>query len=200
MTKKKESTDTTKKKVEIKNKRAQQDRQEVNADNKDHDPLADSGMEEERTEEAREESAEEKLAALQDRYLRLSAEFDNYRKRTLKEKTEWTQAVRSDVYSGILQVMDDFDRAMDSVENVRDVEAIKKGVHLIYSKFKDFFKQNGIREMDAIDQDFDTDMHEAVTKIPVEDEDKKGKVVDVISKGYLFNDKVLRYAKVVVGE
>ena len=141
-----------------------------------------------------------RLSEIQDKYLRLSAEFDNYRKRTLREKTELIKSASEDVLVKILPVMDDFERAIGSMEDSTDIEAIRAGVYLIYNKFKDFLTQQGISEMNSMNDEFDTDMHEAVTKIPVQEEENKGKVVDVIEKGYLLNDKVVRYAKVIIGE
>ncbi len=137
---------------------------------------------------------------VQDKYLRLSAEFDNYRKRTLKEKMELLKSANEDVLIKILPVMDDFERAMGSMEEATDIKPSAPAFISYYNKFKDFLTQHGIREMDSLNDEFDTDMHEAVTKIPVQEETKKGKVVDVIEKGYLLNDKVVRYAKVIIGE
>ena len=150
--------------------------------------------------EKKEEDTEVKLAELQDKYLRLSAEFDNYRKRTLKERIELTKSAGENVLISFLPVMDDFDRAISLMETTSDCKAMKEGIELIYGKMKDFLKQNGIKEIDALDKDFDTDLHEAVTKIPAAEKKKKGKVVDVIQKGYYLNDKIIRYSKVVVGE
>lgn len=142
----------------------------------------------------------EKLAELQDKYLRLSAEFDNYRKRTLKEKIELQDSAKEDVFRNILPVVDDLERALSTIENVNDLQAVKEGVKLIHSKFSNYLKQQGVREIEALDKELDTDLHDAVTKFPVEEEEKKGKVVDVIEKGYLLKEKVIRYAKVVIGE
>ena len=137
---------------------------------------------------------------LNDKFLRLSAEFDNYRKRTLRERIELTKTAGESIMSGILPVIDDFERAMHSIEQGMDFEATKEGILLIYNKFNEFSKQNGISEIDAIGKVFDTDLHEALTKIPAPSEDMKGKIVQVIQKGYYLNDKVIRFAKVVVGE
>jgi molecular chaperone GrpE len=142
----------------------------------------------------------DKNAELQDKYLRLSAEFDNYRKRTHKEKTELIKTASDDLLKKIIPVVDDFERGLAAVNNSADLEAIKQGMNLIYGRFKEFLQQQGIREIDSINQEFNTDFHEAVTKIPVTDENQKGKVVDVIEKGYFLHDKVIRYPKVVVGE
>ena len=135
-----------------------------------------------------------------DRYLRLSAEFDNYRKRTLKERSDMLKTVNGDTLSGMLPVLDDLERAMQSMEKATDVAAVREGVVLIYSKLQEFLKNKGVVEIDAMNQVFDTDLHEAITKIPAPSEDLKGKVVDVIQKGYKIDTKVIRYAKVVVGE
>jgi molecular chaperone GrpE len=142
----------------------------------------------------------EKNAELQDKYLRLSAEFDNYRKRTMKEKTDMIRTAADDVLKKIIPVMDDFERGLAAINSARDLEAVKQGMNLIYGRFKEFLQQQGIKEIEAINQEFNTDFHEAVTKIPVTDESMKGKVVDVVEKGYFLHDKVIRYPKVVVGE
>lgn len=143
-------------------------------------------------------SIEEKLAEMQDKYIRLSAEFDNYRKRTLKEKMELSKYAEENILSKIIPFMDDFDRAMQHIDT-SDSEAMKNGLNLIYMKFNEFLKQNGVKEIEAAGSDFNVDLHEAVAKVQTDD-DKKGKVVDVVLKGYYLRDKVLRFSKVVVGE
>lgn len=143
---------------------------------------------------------EEKIKEKEDKYLRLAAEFDNYRKRTLREKAELSKLVGSDIISGLLPVVDDFDRAIESMNDAKDMDAMQKGIILIRDKFKEFLKQKGVNEIKAIGHEFDTDLHEAITKIPASDKKDKGKIVDVILKGYILHDKVIRYAKVVVGE
>ncbi len=135
-----------------------------------------------------------------DKYLRLSAEFDNYRKRTLKEKMELIKSAGESVILGIIPVLDDFDRALLHLDTATDIAAVKDGINLIYSKFKEYLTQKGVKEIDAINLDFNTDIHEAITKIPAPSEDVKGKVIDVVEKGYLLHDKVIRFSKVVVGE
>jgi molecular chaperone GrpE len=157
---------------------------------------------EEEAEEApkKEPTAEEKLAELQDRYLRLSAEYDNFRKRTLKEKIDLQKSANAQLLEAILPVADDFDRAMQSVDEAKDVEAVKEGMKLISDKFSSFLSQQGVKEIEAINKEFDTDLHEAITKIPATSKKQKGKVVDVIQKGYFLNDRVLRFSKVVIGE
>ncbi|HBF87418.1 MAG TPA: nucleotide exchange factor GrpE [Bacteroidales bacterium] len=140
----------------------------------------------------------EKVNEFQNKYLRLSAEFDNYRKRTLKEKMDLTKTAGEDIFVNMLPIIDDFERAIESINSAKDIDAIKNGINLIYSKFSIFLSQKGIKAIETKDADFDTDFHEAITKMPTED--KKGKIIDVIEKGYLLNEKVIRYAKVVVGE
>jgi molecular chaperone GrpE len=142
----------------------------------------------------------EHVEKLNDKYLRLQAEFDNYRKRTIKERAELLKSASEDVLTGLLNVVDDMNRAMEIVGKAEDVEAVKTGMELIDQKFKDFIKQKGVIEIEALHQEFDTDLHEAVTKIPAPEEKLKGKIVDVIQKGYKLNDKVIRFAKVVIGE
>ena len=142
----------------------------------------------------------EKTSELQDKYIRLSAEFDNYRKRTLKEKTELLKSAGESVILNLLPVMDDFERGIQSTSEAKDIEAVKAGINIIYKKFRDFLEQQGVKEIDAKNKEFNTDFHEAVTKIPAPNEEQKGKVVDVIEKGYCLNEKVIRFSKVVIGE
>ncbi|HQG77686.1 MAG TPA: nucleotide exchange factor GrpE [Bacteroidales bacterium] len=149
---------------------------------------------------AEDRSFEEKLAEMQDRYIRIAAEFDNYRKRTLREKMEITKYAGEDLLVKLLPVMDDFERALKHMEVSPDCQSLKDGLDLIYSKFSDFLKQQGIREIEALNKDFNFDLHEAVAKAPAPGEDSRGKVVEVILKGYFLHDKVVRHTKVVVGE
>ncbi len=134
-----------------------------------------------------------------DKYLRLSAEFDNYRKRTLKEKMDLIESGGEDVIKSMLSVMDDFGRALAAMQNATDVASVREGVELISQKMTDALKAKGVSEIEAIGQPLDTDLHEAVAKFPA-GEDKKGLIIDVVQKGYKLKDKVIRYAKVVVGE
>ena len=136
----------------------------------------------------------------QDKYLRLVAEFDNYRKRTLREKAELIQSAGESLLIDILPFVDDFERGVEQASKTEDMEAVRTGMALIYNKLKDFLKNNGVKEINAINEPFDTDWHEAVTNIPAPSDDMKGKIVDVVQKGYTLNDKVIRYSKVVVGE
>jgi molecular chaperone GrpE len=169
--------------------------------NKENEPKAKkSGRS--ATEKAKEEIARLDIALkeLQDKYLRLSAEFDNYRKRTLKEKMDWNKYAGEEIFTRMLPVLDDLDRALAHVNEATDMEGVKQGMVLIYNKFRDYLSQQGVSEINALNQDFSTDWHEAVTTIPAPDPALKGKIVDVILKGYTLNDKVIRYTKVVLGE
>ncbi|MGY0038128.1 nucleotide exchange factor GrpE [Pedobacter sp. NJ-S-72] len=155
------------------------------------------------TEPVVEISAEEQLkldnAALNDKYLRLFAEFDNFKRRTQKERVELLQTAGKDVIISMLPVLDDFDRANKATENATDVNAIREGIQLVHTKLKSILNQKGLKEMESINLAFDTDHHEAITKVPAPTEELKGKVIDELEKGYTLNDKVIRFAKVVVG-
>ncbi len=133
-------------------------------------------------------------------YLFLMAEFDNFRKRTLKEKSELIKNAGESAFKGLLPIVDDFERALKATENTEDVASVREGMELIYKKLKKYMEQNGVKEMDPEDRDFDADKHEAISVVPVPDESQKGKILDTIEKGYTINDKVLRHAKVVVGQ
>lgn len=133
-------------------------------------------------------------------YLFLMAEFDNFRKRTLKEKSELIKNAAESAFKGLLPIVDDFERALKASENSDDASSIKEGMDLIYKKLKKYMEQNGIKEMDPEDKEFDADKHEAISAVPVPDESMKGKILDTVEKGYTINDKVLRHAKVVVGQ
>ncbi|MDY0200915.1 MAG: nucleotide exchange factor GrpE [Tenuifilaceae bacterium] len=135
-----------------------------------------------------------------DKYIRLSAEFDNFRKRTLREKMDLMKYASEDVIKGILPLIDDFERAITHSETASDIEAMKQGLVLIHGKFLDFLKNNGVKEIEAMEQELDTDKHDAVTKTPAPKDKLKGKIVDVVQKGYMLNDKVIRFSKVVIGE
>lgn len=150
--------------------------------------------------ECSEEDLQKEIDELKDKHLRLIAEFDNYRRRTLKEKMDLIKSGGEDVLQKILPIIDDFDRAVLHLSEVKDTEAVKEGIMLIYSKFQSFVSSSGLKVIDAKDKDFDTDLHEALTKIPAPTPEQQGKVVDVVEKGYMLGDKILRFAKVVVGE
>lgn len=143
---------------------------------------------------------EDQLAKEKKEYLFLMAEFDNFRKRTLKEKSEIIKNAGENVLKGLLPVMDDFERGIKAAESSEDSTSIKEGMLLIYNKLKKYLSQNGVKEFDPSDDTFDADRHEAISVVPVPDESKKGKILDTVEKGYMINDKVLRHAKVVVGQ
>ncbi|NBC84412.1 MAG: nucleotide exchange factor GrpE [Bacteroidetes bacterium] len=173
---------------------------EVEDIEKEEEPAQDEEQQATDEKEEKIKELENQASQWQDKYLRLSAEFDNFRKRTAKEKSELTKTAGEDTIIDILPVMDDFERAMESLDNSQDVQALKDGVHLIYGKFRDFLNQKGVKEIEAKEKDFDTDLHDAITKVPAPSEELKGKIVDVVQKGYTLHDKVIRYAKVVIGE
>ena len=142
---------------------------------------------------------EEKAAKDKDDYIRLMAEVDNYRRRTSQEKLELVSMASTDTIKGLLPVLDDCERALKVLIESDDSDAAKEGTELIYSKLMTYLKSKGLAVIEAIDQPFDTDLHEAVAQFPVQEEDKKGKVFDVVQTGYTLNGKVIRFAKVVVG-
>jgi molecular chaperone GrpE len=155
------------------------------------------------TEQAPELTAEEKLQAevqqLNDKYLRLYAEFDNYKRRTQKERVELLQTAGKDVIVSLLPVLDDFDRALKAMESATEVAPVKEGILLVSNKLKSTLAQKGLKDVESINQPFNTDFHEAITNIPAPTEDLKGKVIDEVEKGYTLNENVIRFAKVVVG-
>lgn len=153
------------------------------------------------------EDSEDKLAGLEaelakekKEYLFLMAEFDNFRKRTLKEKSELIKNAAESAFKGLLPIVDDFERALKATEGSEDAASIREGMELIYKKLKKYMEQNGVKEMDPEDREFNADRHEAISAVPVPDESQKGKILDTVEKGYTINDKVLRHAKVVVGQ
>ena len=160
---------------------------------------AEEGAGEELSPEAMAKAVEEAVAEWKDKFLRLQAEFDNYRKRTLKEKMDLVQTGGRDVLLAMLPVRDDVQRAMAAMEKSDDVEALRSGVRLISQKFTDALRQKGVTEMELKEKEFDADVAEAVAKFAA-GEEMKGKVIDVVQTGYMLGDKVLRFAKVVVGE
>ncbi len=188
-------------------------RQEETAEEQELKQGADAMTQEENleaegiNEESEEDSVEKRLHDLEEQvakekkeYLFLMAEFDNFRKRTLKEKSEIIRNAGENVLKGLLPIMDDFERGIKASESGEDVAAVREGMVLIYNKLKKYLAQNGVKEMDPADDSFDTEKHEAISVVPVPDDDKKGKILDTVEKGYMINDKVLRHAKVVVGQ
>ncbi|MBP6978286.1 MAG: nucleotide exchange factor GrpE [Bacteroidales bacterium] len=146
------------------------------------------------------ETLQSKLNEISDKYLRLYSEFDNYRKRTLREKAELTKTATSEIIIDLLPVMDDFERAISNSETTDHIDAIREGEKLIFAKLKRILEQKGLEETKTIGESFNTDLHDAISSVAAASEEMKGKIIDEIQKGYLLNGKVIRYAKVVVGQ
>lgn len=146
------------------------------------------------------EESKIKLAEMNDKYLRLYSEFDNFRKRTMKEKVELYKTAAENVIVDLLPVNDDFERAIQNIPESEETKIHSEGMLLIYNKLSKLLEKKGVKSIDAMEKDFDTDLHEAITKIPAPSDELKGKVVDVVEKGYTLNEKVIRFAKVVIGE
>jgi molecular chaperone GrpE len=144
------------------------------------------------------DNASEELEKMKDSFLRLMAEYDNYRKRTIKEKADLIKNGGEKVLIGLLSIADDFQRALENVNHAKDLDGVKEGVDLIYQKFLSFLQQNGVKAIESVGKPFDADLFEAIATIPTEDEEQKGTVIDNIQTGYTLNDKVIRHAKVVV--
>lgn len=184
-----------KKSAEV-NEKTQQDTEEK-VDTQEQTPEDNT---KEPTEEDKIKQYEEQIAELKDKYLRQAAEFDNYRKRIIKEKSELILNGGENVINSLLPVIDDFERALANIEKSEDTETLKTGVELIYQKLLKALEANGLKAIETNNADFDTDFHEAVAMIPAPSDDFKGKVVDCVQKGYKLNDKVIRHAKVAVGQ
>jgi molecular chaperone GrpE len=175
------------------------------ADAQQHEEVKSDILQEQETkpleaEEKKELTAEEKYAELNDRFIRLYAEFDNFRKRTTKERLDLISSASATVMKDLLAVLDDFERAIQTNEEASDIQAMKEGFQLIYQKFKGILESKGLKPMLSKGEVFDSELHEAIANIPAPTEDEKGKVVDDVEKGYYLNDKVIRFAKVVVGQ
>jgi len=140
------------------------------------------------------------LAELNDKYVRMYSEFDNYKRRTARERVEFLQSASRDLVVSLLPVLDDFERAEKAVAESNDLEALREGMKLVHHKMKSVMSQNGLQALESVGKEFDVDFHEAITKIPAPSKDLQGKVVDEVERGYLLKDKVIRFAKVVVGE
>jgi molecular chaperone GrpE len=174
--------------------------------NKDFDINADESLRGSThlNEPVMEESAVEKLKAelqeAKEKYLRLAAEFDNFKRRNAKERVELIQTAGRDVITDLLDVLDDFERAEKQFETDEDITHVKEGLTLIFNKLRNKLQAKGLKPMETIGKDFDVDLHEAITEIPAPSEDLKGKVVDEVVRGYYLNDKIIRHAKVVVGK
>ena len=167
------------------------------------EPIAEAATEQEQTTAIpklySEEEYQLKVNELNDKYLRLYSEFDNFRKRTFKEKIDLSRTASEDLITELLPVLDDFDRAIASMASTDNIEAIKEGEQLIHAKMKAIFTSKGLQEIKSIGETFDTDFHEAITSIPAPTEELKNKVVDEVQKGYTLHDKVIRFSKVITG-
>jgi molecular chaperone GrpE len=146
------------------------------------------------------EKMKAELTEVQDKYIRLYSEFENYKRRTTKERSDLLRSANQETLVSLLPVLDDFERAMKSINAVEDNDAMKTGIELVYGKLKTTLTQKGLKEMETNGKEFDVEFHEGITKIPAHTEDLKGKVIDTLEKGYFLNEKVIRFAKVVVGE
>lgn len=195
---KQENEQTTDKTVSNEEEKATDKKAETASDTSAKSETTDAASSDDKSDKSQEPSLEEQLEQLKDRYLRLMAEYDNYRKRTLKEKTDLLLSGSQSTVKAVLPVLDDFERAL--ANQTDDAEAIKKGTELIYNKFNKVLESLGVKKIEAIGATFDTDMHEAVAMIPAPSDDMKGKVIDCIQNGYTLNDKVIRCAKVAVGQ
>ena len=162
------------------------------------DSRAGSELSESNDEEV--EKLESEIAELKDKHLRMVAEFDNFRRRNAKERLELTQTAGKDIITSLLVVLDDVDRASKQLETTTDITVLKEGISLVFNKFRNIMQQKGLKAMDAVNKEFDADLHEAITEIPAPTPKMVGKVIDVVEAGYYLNDKLIRHAKVVVGK
>lgn len=180
------------------NQKKEEQQQNSSEEIKKEAPAKNNGKEE-TVNTSTEKSAEEKLAELNDKYIRLYADFENYRKRISKERIELLKYAGEETVAKIIPVLDDFERAFKSLAEITDIHIIKQGEELIYNKFKNILTQSGLEEMKSAGEIFDPELHDAVTNIPAPSEEMKGKIVEEIEKGYYLNGKVIRHAKVIVG-
>jgi len=194
------NTAKTAKEKKDKEKKAEQEEAKEQKELQEESAEKEEASSSEKMEEDNQSSPEAEIAELKDKYLRLSAEFDNYRKRTLKERMELTKNAGEEMITSLLPVLDDFERALQSIKETEERDALLEGVELVYNKIKELLMKKGLKEIESMHADFDMEIHEAVTKIPAQDKKMKGKILDVIEKGYYLNDKIIRYPKVVVGE
>ena len=169
-------------------------------DNSDNSEKSGEYGEENSNEKSPLEEAQQQIDELKDKYLRSVAEFDNYRKRTLKEKAELILNGSEKAIAAVLPILDDMERSIANGEKTEDLNVLREGMSLIYTKFQKVLESIGVKEIETADADFDTDVHEAIAMVPGMGDDKKGKVLDCVQKGYKLNDKVIRHAKVAVGQ
>jgi len=180
-------------------KKATKDQESLDNTAETTEKIVDS--KEEKTENSETDELENELQKAKEKHLRLFAEFENYKKRTARERIELIGRSTEDLMTALIPVIDDFDRAKKSMDDAPSIEGVKEGIDLIYNKLKKTLEQKGLKEMESsIGQPLDTDLHEAITQIPAPEEELKGKVVDELEKGYTLNDRVIRFAKVVVGQ
>jgi len=184
---------------ELENQAEEQEAKQVREDHHD-EQSNESNTSEKSNEKDPLTELQEKYDTLNDKYIRMYSEFENFRRRTAKEKLEVMKTAGGDIVRDLLPTLDDFERAIAANENNEDINNVKEGFELIHHKLKHNLEQQGLKPMDSQGKEFDTEYHEAVTNIPAPSEDLKGKVVDVAEKGYFYHDKVLRYAKVIVGQ
>ena len=168
--------------------------------NENNNTMADNNAENEQNSAVNSENYEQKINELNDKYLRLYSEFDNYRKRTIKEKADLIKFAGEDIFKAILPTIDDFERAIKANEKAEDLNAIKEGIHLIYNKFKSTVQSKGLVAFQSVGQTFDSEIMEAITHIPAANDAQKNTVIDETEKGYKLGDKVIRFAKVVVAQ
>lgn len=174
-----------------------QNEEQVNEVNENQEETTvDASQEEVKTEV----TPEDKYNELNDRFLRLYAEFENFRRRSNKERLDLITTANAGLLKDLLPIMDDFERAIANNTTAEDIDGVKEGFNLIFSKFKNTIESKGVKQMEAKGQAFDSEFHEAIANVPVTDEKQKGKVIDDVEKGYLLGEKVIRYAKVVVGQ
>ena len=177
----------------------EQESQSQETNSSDNKKKKGSAKSDESEKEQQLKQLEERLADVSDKYVRLAAEFDNYRRRTAKERWELISSASEDVIKGFLPILDDCERALQVLKESDSSAAAIEGTELIYSKIMTYLKGRGVSVIESLGKDLDTDYHEAVAQFPVQEEDKKNKIIDVVQQGYMLNEKVIRYAKVVVG-
>ncbi len=192
----KHEEDLTKEQESIQEEGLQQEAQEGTATEEKSEETDNSAE----TEKQEEETLETKYARLNDTHLRLMAEYDNYRKRTLKEKSELIRNGGEKTIKDLLPVLDDLDIALSNIEKAEDLSSVVEGVKLIMNKFNDFLSRQGVKAIETEGQAFNDELHEAIATFPAQDEEQKGKIIDCVKKGYTLNDKVMRHASVVVGQ
>jgi len=168
--------------------------------NEANENQTDSSVDAPSTDEKKELTAEEKYNELNDRFLRLYAEFENFRRRSNKERLDLIATANAGLIKDFLPIMDDFERAITNNSTATEIDGVKEGFNLIFNKFKNTIESKGVKQMEAKGQPFDSELHEAIANVPAPDEKQKGKVIDDVEKGYFLGEKVIRYAKVIVGQ